>query len=1016
MRLSHILCLSLSSLEFSAKTGWGPYRLHRVGVHFVGTEPSVLKYHHIPDKKLEQPYGLQGTNHLLPGFGKVYSKLPTKAILKKDKVYTWCSCGYSGSQPLCDGTHLTTYLPDWAVKLKPVRFIPDRDMEVWFCNCKQTKNRPFCDGSHKILLKEEKRTANKNILVPATMEQKVKQMSDEKLTIEDTDVSDLFKEVFQIEPCNSQRLLNLYLETEKDVKGTVQLMCSNAISDYFFVDVLIAQFSNRTNSEFVSFVTKNVNKPSMRAICQRLSLIMEKCRKDDDRKLESNVVLLVSLLASCSSLRISNDESRQWVSFLANETNTDDVSLKIALATILASPNLMLDQTSFRDEQIGKRFKCIFSYLHSLIQKPEYAPLSNVMILIYVHMVTDNAEDLAVLLSNILGHKVPKNLSKQQFVKELYFSHAINQQDVAQKAANIDITKRLNATMSSYLPVHCICAMLHWRSFSKYSTSINEWIKMQMLECVTPVHPIMSHLLENFATSCIPSETYLHFNQSIDEQFFIEIFSGEIFDDSKLVIRLLSLAFLVAFSFKLDSSPNREQLGGTNKTPKAYSFSLWKLVPIRYLMIMADIRHSDFQYIKPMLQRYLMSTFSHILPEQMHFDVFKGPNSYNSSKERYNVVPFVDFSSALEDAVNGLGFFRLAKLTDLLISQPIQSQMCHFETILKAMSVSLDEERWPRALVEKLALLWERFDSVIPHRLHEDTIRLWLKSPQASHIPNLDGRDNDFLIAHAPLILFRADARVFKSPTHLKCFCRLLAFYLSASRDANYLKLTRAIAYNTKSEMTEKEELLRSYIGTQRLAVVQVFIELCDGDSINIPNLEEIRQILCTQIHQFFIADAHLPKLVHFNMYPVRLIPLIVKRVPSAHVLINSINELLTGGNLERRIFTIVLMTELLEKYKIPSAFAALTLISDLLDSLISNNVNEEFIILMYNIIPSLVRLIMLSPFHAEYFLTTIHRTRKLAKNRLSLYASYTKARTSPEQKLIELLDKAIEKLPKLPE
>jgi len=144
---------------------------------------------------------------------------------------------------------------------------------------------------------------------------------------------------------------------------------------------------------------------------------------------------------------------------------------------------------SFRDEKIGKSLSSFFSYLHSLIQKPEYAPLSNVMILIYVHLVTDNAEDLSILLSNILGHKVknfwnierfqkqffkvPKTLSKQPFVKELYIANAINQQDVAQKAANINITKRLNATMSGYLPVHCICAMLHWRSFSKYSTSIN---------------------------------------------------------------------------------------------------------------------------------------------------------------------------------------------------------------------------------------------------------------------------------------------------------------------------------------------------------------------------------------------------------------------------------------------------------------------------------------------------------------------------------------------------------------
>jgi len=40
----------------------------------------------VPDKKPTQQYGLQGTNHLLPGFGKVYANLPTKALLKKDKV------------------------------------------------------------------------------------------------------------------------------------------------------------------------------------------------------------------------------------------------------------------------------------------------------------------------------------------------------------------------------------------------------------------------------------------------------------------------------------------------------------------------------------------------------------------------------------------------------------------------------------------------------------------------------------------------------------------------------------------------------------------------------------------------------------------------------------------------------------------------------------------------------------------------------------------------------------------
>ncbi|KAL3098037.1 hypothetical protein niasHT_027582 [Heterodera trifolii] len=157
MRLCCRLSFCFSPSLQSAKTGWGSYRLHRKSEHFVGTEPSLVKYHNIPDKKPSQPYGLQGTNHLLPGFGKIASKLPTKTILKKDKVYAWCNCGYSHSQPLCDGTHLSVRTPAWAGKLRPVRYIPDKDMEVWLCNCKQTKNRPFCDGSHKKFIEQEKK-------------------------------------------------------------------------------------------------------------------------------------------------------------------------------------------------------------------------------------------------------------------------------------------------------------------------------------------------------------------------------------------------------------------------------------------------------------------------------------------------------------------------------------------------------------------------------------------------------------------------------------------------------------------------------------------------------------------------------------------------------------------------------------------------------------------------------------------------------------------------------------------
>ncbi|KAI6204009.1 Zinc finger CDGSH type [Aphelenchoides besseyi] len=145
MHITRTLSQRLTGRLFASKTGFGPYRQHK--------KSSTLRWNRTESLEIScqpnEPYGLQGNNHLQKQQGKIHSKLPTRVFMKKDKVYAWCSCGYSGNQPLCDGTHNTYIVPH--KDMKPVRFIPDRDMEVWLCNCKRTKNRPFCDGSHRYL-------------------------------------------------------------------------------------------------------------------------------------------------------------------------------------------------------------------------------------------------------------------------------------------------------------------------------------------------------------------------------------------------------------------------------------------------------------------------------------------------------------------------------------------------------------------------------------------------------------------------------------------------------------------------------------------------------------------------------------------------------------------------------------------------------------------------------------------------------------------------------------------------
>lgn len=84
--------------------------------------------------------------------GRIYDKKPFKMAVEAGKVYAWCSCGYSKSQPLCDGTHKRLDGNEFVKtkpKFRPIRYTATESKEVYFCNCKQSGNRPFCDSTHK---------------------------------------------------------------------------------------------------------------------------------------------------------------------------------------------------------------------------------------------------------------------------------------------------------------------------------------------------------------------------------------------------------------------------------------------------------------------------------------------------------------------------------------------------------------------------------------------------------------------------------------------------------------------------------------------------------------------------------------------------------------------------------------------------------------------------------------------------------------------------------------------------
>ncbi|KAH0953214.1 hypothetical protein HN011_009791 [Eciton burchellii] len=102
----------------------------------------------VPENPLKNMYSANAQ----PSTGVMYDTKPFKLRLETGKNYSWCLCGQSKNQPLCDGTHKNVHLK---IKLKPIRFNVTETKEYWLCNCKQTSNRPFCDGTHKKFVQEK---------------------------------------------------------------------------------------------------------------------------------------------------------------------------------------------------------------------------------------------------------------------------------------------------------------------------------------------------------------------------------------------------------------------------------------------------------------------------------------------------------------------------------------------------------------------------------------------------------------------------------------------------------------------------------------------------------------------------------------------------------------------------------------------------------------------------------------------------------------------------------------------
>ena len=98
---------------------------------------AIPEDYHYPEGKYRPP-----TLPIRSGF------IPINIFLEQGKIYKWCSCGASWSEPFCD--HKCHFQLS---RNRPIIFNVDKSGYYKLCNCKQSANAPFCNGTHKALAK-----------------------------------------------------------------------------------------------------------------------------------------------------------------------------------------------------------------------------------------------------------------------------------------------------------------------------------------------------------------------------------------------------------------------------------------------------------------------------------------------------------------------------------------------------------------------------------------------------------------------------------------------------------------------------------------------------------------------------------------------------------------------------------------------------------------------------------------------------------------------------------------------
>uniref|UniRef100_A0A8C0PMN9 Integrator complex subunit 2 n=1 Tax=Canis lupus familiaris TaxID=9615 RepID=A0A8C0PMN9_CANLF len=546
------------------------------------------------------------------------------------------------------------------------------------------------------------------------------------------------------------------------------------------------------------------------------------------------------------------------------------------------------------------------------------ASFGEMLLLVAMYFHSNQLSAIIDLVCSTLGMKIVIKPSSLSRMKTIFTQEIFTEQVVTAHAVRVPVTSNLSANITGFLPIHCIYQLLRSRSFTKHKVSIKDWIYRQLCETSTPLHPQLLPLIDVYINSILtpasksnPEAT----NQPVTEQEILSIFQGVIGGDNirlnqrfSITAQLLVLYYILSYE---------EALLANTKT---LAFSA---VPVSHTQVMQILEHLT-----------LLSA-SELIP--------------------YAEVLTSNMNQLLNSGV-------------------------------------------PRRILQTVNKLWMVLNTVMPRRLWVMTVNAL--QPSIKFVRQQKYTQNDLMID--PLIVLRCDQRVHRCPPLMDITLHMLNGYLLASKAylSAHLKETAeqdrpsqnntiGLVGQTDGPEVTREELKNALLAAQDSAAVQILLEIClpteeekargvnpdsllrnvqsvittsasnkgmeEGEDNLLCNLREVQCLICCLLHQMYIADPNIAKLVHFQGYPCELLPLTVAGIPSMHICLDFIPELIAQPELEKQIFAIQLLSHLCIQYALPKSLSVARLAVNVMGTLLTVLTQAKRYAFFMPTLPSLV-------------------------------------------------------------